>query len=279
MDRAQLADFLRARREALRPADVGLGPGVRRRTAGLRREEVAALATMSTDYYARLEQQRAPQPSPVLLLSLARALRLTLDERDHLFRLAGQHIPERHAASEHVSPALLRMLDRLYDTPAQVMTDLGETLAQNRLARALFGDFEHRTGAARSCVYRWFTEPGARSGYAVEEQREESRVMVADLRAALVRRGQDPRSRALVARLRAESDEFAGIWADHEVGVLRGRRKRISHPEVGVVELDCQALIEESRSQVLAVFTAAPGTQAQRRLELLSVVGAHLAER
>ncbi|QIQ06471.1 helix-turn-helix domain-containing protein [Streptomyces liangshanensis] len=279
MDRAQLADFLRARREALRPADVGLGPGARGRSAGLRPEEVAALATMPTEHYAGLEEQRAPQPSPVLLLSLARALRLTPDERDHLFRLAGRRIPERHTASEQVSPVLLRMLDRLDDTPAQVLTDLGETLAQNRLARALFGDFEHRTGAARSAVHRWFTEPGARSAYPVEERREESRALVAELRAALVRRGQDPRSRALVARLRAESDEFAGIWADHEVGVLRGRRRRISHPEVGMVELDCQALVDESRSQVLAVFTAAPGTQARRRLELLSGAGARFADR
>lgn len=279
MDRPQLADFLRARREALRPSDVGTGPGLRRRTAGLRREELAALAAMSPDHYARLEEERAPQPSPALLWSLSRALRLTPDERDHLFRLAGHHIPDRHTASEQVAPALLLMLERLYDTPAQVMTDLGETLAQNGPARALFGGFESRTGPARSGVYRWFTEAATRSAYTPEERRTESRLLVADLRAALVRRGQDPRSRALVARLRAESEEFASLWADHEVGVRPGRRRRISHPEVGLIELDCQELIEESRSQVLAVFTAPRGTSAARQLELLSAAGSPLAGR
>ena len=122
MDRAELAAFLRRRREALQPHDVGLHAGPRRRTAGLRREEVAALAGMSADYYSRMEQQRGPQPSPQMLAALARGLRLTLDERDHLFRLAGHAAPTRVRRSDHVHPALLRVLDRLDDTPAQVIT-------------------------------------------------------------------------------------------------------------------------------------------------------------
>jgi transcriptional regulator with XRE-family HTH domain len=117
MDRAALADFLRRRREALRPEDVALPPGARRRTRGLRREEVASLAVMSTDYYTRLEQQRGPQPSAHMLASLARALRLTADERDYLYRIAGHHAPASLTASPHVAPALLRVLDRLDDTP------------------------------------------------------------------------------------------------------------------------------------------------------------------
>src|SRR6201996_7295960 len=139
MDRAALADFLRRRREALQPADVGLPAGVpgRRRTPGLRREDVAALAAMSTDYYTRLEQQRAPQPSEQMLGSLAPALRLTRDERDYLFLLAGHAAPPQTATGAHVPPALLRVLDRLADTPALILSNVGETLVQNRMAAAL----------------------------------------------------------------------------------------------------------------------------------------------
>jgi transcriptional regulator with XRE-family HTH domain len=273
MDREQLAQFLRSRREALRPSDAGLASGVRRRTSGLRREEVAALANISTDYYTRLEQRRAPQPSENVIGSIARAMRLTLDERDHLYRLAGYDVPYRHLPSDHVSPGLMRVLDRLHDTPAAVMTDLAETLAQNRMATALFGDASGFTGHARSGIYRWFTDPAARSAYPEADHAEESRVLVADLRAATVRRRQDARSTALVDRLLAVSEEFAALWADHEVAVLRSRRMRISHPAIGVIELDCQALIEESQSQVLALFTAAPGSKAAEQLEFLSVIG------
>src|SRR5690349_2501546 len=113
MDRAALADFLTRRRQELLPADVGLPSGPRRRTVGLRREEVAALATMSTDYYTRLEQQRGPQPSTQMLAAIARALRLSPDERDYLYRVAGHSAPDRTVASEYVAPALLRVLDRL----------------------------------------------------------------------------------------------------------------------------------------------------------------------
>ena len=139
MDREQLADFLRHRREALQPEDVGLPRPRRRRTSGLRREDVALLASMSVDYYARLEQKRGPQPSPAMLAAIARAMRLTLVERDHLYRLAGHTPPRNDTRSDHLSPGMRRVLDRL-DAPAMVTNDLGEALAQNLLAIALFGD-------------------------------------------------------------------------------------------------------------------------------------------
>jgi transcriptional regulator with XRE-family HTH domain len=132
MHNKELAEFLRRRRETLRPGDVGLLHGPRRRTGGLRREEVAALAGMSTDYYARLEQQRGPQPSVQIAAALARALRLTLDERDHLFALIGHHAPARFQYSEHVSPTLLRVLDRVGDSPALVLSDLADTTPWHR---------------------------------------------------------------------------------------------------------------------------------------------------
>ncbi len=119
MDRNQLADFLRTRREALQPEDVGLPRGQRRRTGGLRREEVAALCGMSTDYYSRIEQQRGSRPSEPMLAAIARGLHLSLDERDHLFRLAGHPTPASELRLEHVDAGLMRVLDRLQDTPAQ----------------------------------------------------------------------------------------------------------------------------------------------------------------
>src|ERR1700737_3286253 len=125
MDRAQLAEFLRTRREALQPEDVGLPRGPRRRTAGLRREEVAALSDMSADYYSRIEQQRGPIPSEQILAAIARGLHLSVDERDHLFRLAGHPTPRRIYRGDHINPGMMRIFDRLGDTPAQVMSRLG----------------------------------------------------------------------------------------------------------------------------------------------------------
>ncbi len=273
MDRDQLADFLRRRREALQPEDVGLGRGPRRRTAGLRREEVAALCDMSVDYYGRLEQRRGPQPSEQMLAAIARGLRLNLDERDHLFRLAGHGTPRRTALSEHVSPGTMRILDRLADTPAQVMTDLGETLVQTPAARALFGDETRFTGHARSVVHRWFTDPAARDHYPLEDHAALSRSFTADARAVLARHGPGSRASALVDDLLGRSEEFATIWRDHEVRVTHARHKRLQHPEVGVMELACQVMVDPATGHSLLVLTAAPGTESHEKLALLSVLG------
>src|SRR5215218_3197299 len=150
IDRAGLAEFLRRRRESLQPEDVGLPRGQRRRTSGLRREEVAALCHISADYYSRLERERGPHPSEQMIASIAQGLHLSLDERDHLFRLAGHHPPPRGTTSDHISPGLLRVLDRLDDTPAEVVSELGETLRQNALGVALTGDTTGYTGPSRS---------------------------------------------------------------------------------------------------------------------------------
>ncbi|SNT63612.1 Helix-turn-helix domain-containing protein [Asanoa hainanensis] len=266
MDAQLLAEFLRTRRAALTPDEVGVATAGRRRTPGLRREEVAALAGVSTDYYTRLEQRRATAvPSEVVVRSLTRALRLSQDERDHLYRLTGHPVPDRHQDHRYVAPALLTALDALTDMPAQVMTDLGDTLEQNRLARAVFGP---PTGT--TVVYRWFCEPGARSGYPVEDHAAESRALVADLRAAVTRRDDAP-ARSLVARLVADSPEFAALWNLHDVAVLRRRRKRIQHPGVGLLEFDCQFLVDEDRSQILALFSPVPGTATAERLTLLAL--------
>lgn len=151
----------------------------------LRREEVAQLAGMSTDYYVRLEQQRAPQPSVQITAALARALRLSLDERDHLFVLIGHNAPARFHRSEHVNPPLMRVLDRLDDTPALVQTDLLDTLAMNPLAVALLGDQTRHTGLASSGYYRWFMDPAERLMVPEEARELHGRAQAARLRAAL----------------------------------------------------------------------------------------------
>jgi transcriptional regulator with XRE-family HTH domain len=272
MDREDLADFLRRRRESLQPDDVGMPAGRRRRTAGLRREEVAQLASMSTDFYARIEQRRGSRPSRETIAALARALRLTLDERDHLFNLAGYDSPPRGIRSDHVSPPLLRILDHL-DTPAQVTSDLAVTLAQNDLAIALLGDHSRYEGPSRSNYYRWFTDPTAREHTPADEHELTSRTYVAGLRAVHGRDPDDAEARELVERLRAESPEFAEIWDRHEVGVRRDTSKRIIHPEVGLLEIDCQVLTAENQTERLVVFSAAPGSESAERMRLLGVIG------
>src|SRR6201994_1967198 len=264
MDRAAMADFLRRHREALRPADVGIPVTARRRTPGLRREDVAALAMMSTDYYTRLEQQRGPQPSEQMLSSLARALRLTGGERGYLFQLAGATPPP---------PALLRVLARLDDPPALILSNLGETLVQNRMAAALLGDRSGHTGLARSEIYRWFTDPAERLRYPAGDRDRQSRAQVANLRFAYGSMG--PRSRAgeIVRALQKVSPEFAGLWERHEVARRFEDHKVLIHPELGPIELDCQVLFTEDQSIALLVLTAPPRTEGYEKLQLLSVLG------
>ncbi len=272
MDRAQLADFLRSRREGLQPEDVGLPRGPRRRTGGLRREEVAVLCGMSSDYYGRLEQRRSTQPSEQMLAAMARGLRLTLDERDHLFVLAGHGLPRRVVRTDHVDAGLMRVLDRLDDTPAMVVSGLGETLVQNPMAVALVGDETRFEGLARYVVHRWFTVPGSRELYPPQDRDGHGRTFVADLRVAYARDGAGSRAAEVVEDLLRRSPEFAGLWAVHDVGRTHARLKRIVHPEVGVLEVHCQMLHDVDQQQALLVFTAPAASETAERLRLLQVV-------
>ena len=274
MDRDALADFLLHRREALTPADVGLSAGPRRRTAGLRREEVAQLATMSTDYYTRLEQRRGPQPSVQILAALARALRLSEDERDYLFRLCGHSAPDRAHLTEYVRPGILRVLDRLTDTPAFVVSVLDEVLVQNDAARALLGDASAVTGLDRSGIYRWFAHPETeRLRYPEADHARQSRALVASLRAAHGVMGSRSRAGDIAAELTARSAEFVTLWENHEVSRRFEQHKTMIHPELGPIEVDCQALFTEDESQALIVLTAAPGSESASKLEFLRVLG------
>jgi transcriptional regulator with XRE-family HTH domain len=273
MDRDELADFLRRGRARLAPTDVGLAAGARRRTPGLRREEVAQLAGMSVDYYTRLEQARGPRPSRQILAAVARALRLTDDGRDHLFHLAGEEPPPGGHGTGHVRPGLLLVLDRLVDTPAQVVSDFGDVLAQNPMAAALFGDVTARPPDRRNIVRRFFADPAGRELFPPEDRAHHARVHVANLRALLAARPDDPRPAALVAELRASSEEFARLWDTHEVAVRSSGVKRFRHPVVGEVELDCEVLLSAEHDQRLILCTARPGGESYERLRLLRVVG------
>jgi transcriptional regulator with XRE-family HTH domain len=274
MDRAELAEFLRTRRAVLQPEDVGLPRGPRRRTQGLRREEVAALAGMSPDYYARIERGAGPMPSDQMIAAIARALRLSLAERDHLFLLAGHPAPQPTLREAHISPGLLRVLDRLADTPAQLMVaGLGETLAQTGPAKALLGDQTRYTGDARSVCYRWFTDPSSREVYVREDHPRHGRTFVAQLREVATRQGPSSPAALLARKLRGISPEFATYWADHEIGLKYLEEKRFVHPEVGRLDLFCQTLLDPERQQALLVFTATPGTESHEKLALLAVLG------
>jgi transcriptional regulator with XRE-family HTH domain len=273
VNRPELADFLRTRRVALQPEDVGLSRGPRRRTPGLRREEVAELAGMSTDYYARLERGNGPQPSEQMAAAIARALRLTLAERDHLFLLTGHSAPKRALRTEHVNPGLMRVLDRLDDTPAQIMTRLGETLVQTDLAVALLGEQTHFTGPARANEYRWFTDPSSREIYPQRDHPHHGRVFTAQLRERVAAEGERSPAAALATALGRMSAEFREVWRDHEIGLQYTEDKTFVHPELGLIDLHCQSLLDPDQSQVLLVLTATPGSESYDKLRLLSVIG------
>jgi transcriptional regulator with XRE-family HTH domain len=278
VDRDGLADFLRRRRAALRPEDVGLAPGRRRRTRGLRREEVAARAHISTDFYTRLEQRRGSRPSASTVASLALALRLDEIQRDHLFALAGHNAPPTAMRRDEPSPGLLRVLEKIDGASAMIVSDLGVTLRQNELAKALVGDHSVYTGLSRSMIYRWFTEPERRTLHPVEDHAVRARQHVASLRAVHGRPGPDPEADELVAALLAESEEFAALWAEHEVGSRQATDKRFIHPLVGELTLDCQILTPENLSERLVVFSATPGSVDEARLRMLAeLAGASVA--
>lgn len=268
MDREELADFLRRRRAALSPLDVGLNPGSRRRTPGLRRDEVAHLANLSTDFYTRMEQRRGARPSAQTVDALAGALQLTRLEREHLYALAGHTAPPRALRTDRPSPSLQRMLD-LLDTPAQISDDLGSILGQNRLAVALFGNQRHNRGLRRSVVYRWFTESAARSIVPRADHAQHSRGYVSMIRVAHARAADDPEVRQLVDALLAQSDEFATLWHRHEIVARERTIKRYIHPAAGTISFTCNVLTAENAIERLVVCTVAPGSPDEERLAIV----------
>ncbi|TDC47492.1 XRE family transcriptional regulator [Jiangella ureilytica] len=271
MDRTELAAFLRSRRARVRPADVGLPPGRNRRTPGLRREEVARLTGISVDYYIRLEQARGPHPSDQVVEALARALRLSPDERAHLYHLTGSAPRPSAGPRRDVPPGILHLLERLDDSPAVVIDATYDVLAWNPMWAALMGADPAGLPREQLNSLRGFFSPQAAAFAA--EHRQFAREAVADLRAAAARYPEYAELRLLLDDLAAGSALFRELWAQHDVDVRRSTTKRIVHPVVGAMDLDCESLLIPDRDQRLVLYTAAPGTPSHQALQLLKVVG------
>jgi transcriptional regulator with XRE-family HTH domain len=243
------------------------------RTPGLRREDIAQMTGISVDYYARLEQQRGARPSEQVLGALARALRLTDDECDYLYRLAGYATVARGTAIRHVRPGLLLVLDRLVDVPAQVSSDSGQALARNAMAEALFGA-PVLPGRAGNAIWRLFAEADSRP-LLKEELPRLMASAVADLRATHARRPRDAEVSALIRDLLEVSAEFRELWERHDVAVRHSSSKTLVHPQIGLLELECEVLLSASASgeQSLILYTPRPGTDTAEKLQLLRVLG------
>jgi transcriptional regulator with XRE-family HTH domain len=276
-----LGDYLRARRALVSPADAGLPTTGRRRVPGLRREEVAELVGLSTDYYVRLEQGRADRPSDEVLAALGRALRLGSAERAHLYDLARP--PRRATASASASAsasaagsgrgdalrsALRRVVESFPTTPAVIMNDRNDVLAWNRLAAALIADFPHLAARERNMARRIFLDPDARQIHL--DWDEAARNTVGLLRMAAGRRPHDPELVRLVGELSLGSETFRRLWASHHVHEKTHGTKRLGHPAVGDVTLDYETFrVPGAAHHLLVIYTAAPGSPAEAALDFL----------
>lgn len=234
--RHELADFLRSRRERITPEQVGLVRGRRRRTPGLRREEVAQLSAVGVTWYTWLEQAREIQVSPQVLDALARALLLDASERAHLFALAASTDPVLHTPCPSVTPALRAMLDQLDPIPSCVQNSRYDILAYNTTYGRLLCDLDRLAPEDRNCMWLAFTNPDWRA--AVVDLPEVNRVMAAKFRASMAEHLAEPAWKALLARLETASAEFREVWARHEVVGPGGKAKYILNPHVGMLHME-----------------------------------------
>ena len=270
---SELARALRSWRDSVSPSDAGLADVGLRRTAGLRREELAALAGISVDYLVRLEQGRARNPSTQVLAALARALRLSAAERDVLYRAAGVRPPAAGAVPRHIGPGTARILDRLADTPVAVFTASWDLVHANPLWSALLGLAEAPSSRSGNLVWRHFTGVPNPVVHTAEEHDRFGRELVDDLRRALATYPDDPELAALVAELRATSPAFAEQWDDFAVGPRTAGRKVIHSPAVGLIAVDCDVLATLDSDLRIIVYTARPHSEDASRLDLLRVTG------
>ncbi len=275
MDKQELASFLRSRRERLRPEDVGLPSGTRRRTPGLRREEVAVLAHISTEYYVRLEQGRAPRPSAEVLAGIAGALRLTDEESAHLHVLAGTAPLRSGRHRRDVRPSILALMERTPQTAAFVISAAFEVLAWNDLAVALMEDFASLEPRDRNLARREFLRSDGESPplYGIADNAEFRHQIAAELRLALARYPSDPAVTGLIDELLGASAEFARLWERHDVQTAPMLTKTFHHPVVGTITLDCDSLVLAERDQHLVLYTAPHGSADADALALLSILG------
>jgi transcriptional regulator with XRE-family HTH domain len=271
--RREFAAFLRSRRERLTPADVGLSEGFRRRTPGLRREEVALLAGVGTTWYTWLEQGRDVRPSPAVLSALARALKLDPTERRHLYLLNDQPPPDlRTQGQERVPAPLLRMLTSMTAQPAYVLGRRWDVLAWNRAAVAVFGDYGVLDGDRRNIMHMVFADPAHRRLLVDWEQL--ARAVLAMFRADSVRYAGDPDFERLITVLKSASPDFRDWWAKHEVLTPFNGFKRIDHPAAGRMLFEYNSLaVSDPPDMKLVVYTPLEEERSNEKLEgLLSAV-------
>lgn len=265
-DANRIGEYLRARRDLLRPEDAGLPAGGRRRVPGLRREEVAMLAGISTDYYLRLEQGRDQHPSAEVLNALARVLQLDADATAHLHGLAAPGTRRRAASRPEQVPASVRQLiDGWTSNPAYVQNKFADVLAANALVTAISPNYAPGVNILRAVLL----DPAERE--LRRDWEELTQEGVASLRAFVGPDVSNPRLTELVGELSVRSERFRQLWGRHDVQPKRSRVSRLTHPQVG--ELDLQSnkfLIGGMDGMVLVVFHAEPGS---RSAELLGILG------
>jgi transcriptional regulator with XRE-family HTH domain len=264
----ELGSALRGWRDRLSAADAGMPITAHRRAPGLRREELAQLAGISVDYVTRLEQGRADTPSAQVLHALARALRLSPEERDHLFTL-GRQAPRRNRMRAELTPSVTRLIEQL-QTPIMVYDALWTRLAWNRAYAVLFGDPGQWHGLATNLVWRYLTGAPTRVRRGPGEGDAYLQAYVADLRATAARFPDDPRVQRLIAALHAADPRFGELWSAHLVGAVHDTHKTVEHPDLGRLDLDCDVLTTQGTDLRIVVFTAAPGTVAADALALLA---------
>ncbi|WP_458249220.1 helix-turn-helix transcriptional regulator [Streptomyces sp. MAI_2237] len=273
MAATELGQALRRWRDRVSPDAAGLPSGGHRRAAGLRREELALLAGISVDYITRLEQGRAVNPSAQVVEALARALRLSGDERAYLFGLAELVPPGPDVVPGYITPSVQRLLDRLVDTPVGVTDAAMNLLLANPMYAALMGDPSRLRGPERNGAWRNFMGVPSRVRHTPEERRSFEAGIVAELRSTAARYPADRQLQRLIAELRANSQRFAELWEAGVVGRLQASHKTIDHPQVGLMTLDCDLLRVEENDLHILVYSAEPGTEAAEKLQLLSVLG------
>ncbi|MFB7250614.1 helix-turn-helix domain-containing protein [Microbacterium sp. NPDC056234] len=275
----EFGTVLRAWRDRVQPRQLGLPQGANRRTRGLRREELALAAGVSVDYLVRMEQGRATNPSPQLLGALARALQLSVDERDHLYRLAGAPVPNPATVPTHIGPGVQRIVQRLGSLPVAIFSAAQDLLWASPLWDALFADPSAETGMRINLLWRVFVDEDV--GVSHDGGEEKFRAgLVADLREVTGRYPDDPRLRLLVDRLLESSESFATLWAHTEVAKQHSSQKIVHTDTVGDVIIDCDILsAPDSGDLRIVVYTVEPGSEAERKLDLLRVVGSQSPSR
>ncbi|MFJ5100375.1 helix-turn-helix transcriptional regulator [Streptomyces sp. NPDC088554] len=274
----ELGTALHRWRDRIAPSESGQPepPEGTGRAAGLGLDELARLTGLSVDYLVRLEEGRATSPSAQVLTSLARALRLSDDERGHLFLLAGQSPPALGRVSDHIPPSVRRLLGRLAGTPLGVHDAAWNLITWNPLWAALVGDPAGVSPRGRNAAWHHFTGQAGRITFTVEQEAHFEAALVADLRSATVHYPTDVRLRFLIGELRRVSHRFAGLWNSRITGSHDTGTRTVQHPDVGAVTVDCDILSVPGCDLRIAAYSAAPGTDAAEKLRLLDVIGTEI---